>query len=103
MPLAESAGHAPTPSNTAPAGSREKAQLGTGMRPADERRRTSAMVARCAELGLPMRRNDARRVVLAYADRMDQTADGWNAWLQRQFDPTQAAALANLDGGGGNG
>ena len=50
-----------------------------------------------------MRRNDARRVVLAYADAYDVRADGWNSWLQRRFDPTRAAVLANLGAGGHRG
>jgi hypothetical protein len=53
-----------------------------------------------AELGHRFRRNDARRVVLAYADAYDGRADGWNAWLQHRFDPTRDAALANVKAGG---
>ncbi len=98
--LPNPAGQAPaTPSTTAPAGSQE-IQGKEELRPAEQRRRTSALVARSAELGRRMRRDDARRVVLAYADAYDGRADGWNSWLKRRFDPTRDAVLANLGGGG---
>jgi hypothetical protein len=96
---ANPAGQRPALSTTAPAGSQE-IQGKEALCPAEQRRRTSALVARSAELGRPMRRNDARRVVLAYADAHDGRADGWNAWLMRRFDPTRDAALANVGGGG---
>jgi hypothetical protein len=88
-----------TPSTTAPAGSQE-IQGKEALRPAEQRRRTLALVTRSAELGRPMRRADARRVVLAYADAYDGRADGWNAWLQHRFNPTRDAALANIKAGG---
>lgn len=95
---ASPAGQWPALSIAAPAGSRET-QGKEELRPAEQRRRTSALVAKSAELGRRMRRDDARRVVLAYADVYDGRADGWNAWLQHRFDPTRDAALANLGGG----
>lgn len=91
------AGQAPATSPTAPAGSRE----GQELHPAEVRRRTAGLVKRSGELGHRMRRNDACRVVMAWAEASDCSADGWNTWLAHSFDPTQAAALANVSLGGG--
>lgn len=98
MALPNPPGQRPAPSTTAPAGSREATQA--DVHPAELRLRTSELVARSTELGRPMRRADARRVVLATANAFDGSADGWNLWLRHRFNPTQAAALANLQGGG---
>jgi hypothetical protein len=88
------AGHAPAAysTTTAPAGSREN-QI--GIHPAVERRRTSALMARTAELGYRMRRNDARALVLAWSEH-NPDSDGWDDGLRHRFDPTRDAVFRNL-------
>lgn len=88
------AGQPATPSTTAPAGSRET-QSGTS-HPAQLRRRTAELVTRSAALGQRMRRSDAYAAVLVWsADADDTTADGWESWLHRRFNPTPIAADHN--------
>jgi hypothetical protein len=86
-------GVSPTPSATAPAGSRED---GLGLDPALLRRRVSQIVSRGTEAGRPIRRADAMMIVLGYTG----PADGWDTWLQHRFDPTAAAVLYNADQAG---
>lgn len=90
-----------TASNTA-----RPAEKGTSTRrldPALERRTVDGLVTLSAAAGKPMRRKQARAVVLAYASDHGPELDGWAHWLRNWHgisDPTGETAVRNVMRGG---
>src|SRR4051812_49322450 len=99
-PPDQAAGTWPAPSTTArPA---EKGASIEGLDPALVRRAVDALVTLSVITGRPMRRANARKVVLAYASDNGPELDGWSHWLRNWLgiaDATGEAAVRSADQG----
>lgn len=87
-----------------PARPADKGTNSHGIDPALIRRTVDGLVSLSAASGKPMRRKQARAVVVAYASDHGPELDGWSSWLRNWHgiaDPTGETAVRNVSRGRG--
>lgn len=81
----------------------DKGTIPLGIDPALIRRTVDGLVSLSATSGTPMRRKQAREIVLAYSSEHGPELDGWSTWLRNWHgiaDPTGEAAVRSVMRGG---